>query len=363
MTAEGKLDGLDPEQCFSVEFSPKPIPFSASHFIVLTEDGGRLLAEGLKTEGNQLHFRSPLLGEISLALSVIRQICRPDFENSRARQRDLAKAVAAEPAQDIAMIEKEANSAVLVGLFKGVKEGRFVFHWQERDREIEPAKLLALALASPTELPKLSRESVAVISSSQERVLGQLLALGEAGIKLRAPILGDLTLDRENVRRVEFAVGRRTHVSDLTPTKIRETAFVGPAFGWQRDASVEGHPLRLTRGGVVEEYAKGLGTHARCELTYALGGKFRTLVSVIGIDAETLQPDSGAAVSDGRAIFSVLADGKEIFRSPEMKGMGEADRIFVNVMGVQSLTLRTDFVAETFGRAAHADWADAQLLD
>ncbi len=358
LSAAGQIEGIAASEIFRIDFAPKESSGEVSdraNYTVRTDWGGQFSATSLETGDNKLKFTSPLIKELAIPISALHGIERDSLLTPIGR-RELMKTVAANSTKDVLLIEKDNGTLALVGLFLGVRDHRFLFRWQDADREVEPNKLIALALASATEQPKPARDFVGIIAGN-EIVTGKLTTITTDSITVDAPLLGALKIPREKIPFVDFVVGRRTWVSDLTPTEVRETPFFGQstAMGWQRDASVEGHALRLRRSGRIEEYAKGLGTHARCELIYKLDGKFRTLIGVIGIDAE--------ASARGSAEFIVLADGKEIYRSGVRKADDDPRRIFVPVAGIQSLTLRSDFAPNSLGIAAHADWADLQLIE
>lgn len=122
-----------------------------------------------------------------------------------------------------------------------------------------------------------------------------------------------------------------------------------------RDRSVgngDGVGNRITLNGVV--YAKGLGVHAYSEVTYNLAGQYTWFVSDIGVDDEVW-------ANDGSVIFTVVADGVEVYNSDEMRSASPTQTINVNVAGVQELRLRV-LTTPDGDTADHADWANARLV-
>jgi len=64
----------------------------------------------------------------------------------------------------------------------------------------------------------------------------------------------------------------------------------------------------------------------------------------------------------GSAVFTVLGDGKVLFRSPKLRGRDAAPTdVTVPVAGVDELTLKVDDGGDA-DLADVADWAVAQLL-
>lgn len=121
--------------------------------------------------------------------------------------------------------------------------------------------------------------------------------------------------------------------------------------GWgevRRNQSVMGRAM--TMGG--RRYVRGIGTHAVSRVTYELPEGFRTFAATIGCDQE---------VWANSVVFVVMADGRELYRSPLMRRDTPVVDIEVPIQGVRQLTL----VLEDGGdgiNADHGNWADARLL-
>ncbi|MFB9993870.1 NPCBM/NEW2 domain-containing protein [Deinococcus oregonensis] len=117
--------------------------------------------------------------------------------------------------------------------------------------------------------------------------------------------------------------------------------------------ATDGRPLRLN--GV--SYAKGFGTHALSELSFALsrpGQPYCTsFTAEVGVDDEV-----GAA---GSVVFQVYGDGELLFDSGVMTGTSATQSVAVNLEGRRELQL----VVTTAGDGAssdHADWVNPQVL-
>jgi hypothetical protein len=136
-----------------------------------------------------------------------------------------------------------------------------------------------------------------------------------------------------------------TGLTTLAPT----SSVVG--YGTlQTNESVDGNTITL-RGTT---YATGLGAHAVSDVTYALGGKYATFLSDVGIDDEVN--------GQGSVDFQVIGDGKVLYDSGVLTGASAIVHVAVNVTGVQTLTLQaTNGVAGSIDYD-HADWAGPQLL-
>ncbi|GAA0249869.1 NPCBM/NEW2 domain-containing protein [Haladaptatus pallidirubidus] len=135
-------------------------------------------------------------------------------------------------------------------------------------------------------------------------------------------------------------------------TYLSDLQWVDATIGWGEiglDESVEGNPITI--GGTT--YEKGIGTHARSEITYNLGENMSRFVSDVGVDDEV--------EGDGSVGFKVVGDGETLAETDVLTGSGGATHLDVDVSGVDTLTL----VVTDGGNGIdsdHADWAAARVL-
>lgn len=100
-------------------------------------------------------------------------------------------------------------------------------------------------------------------------------------------------------------------------------------------------------------YDKGIGSHADSEITYHLNRKFSKFSTDFGVDTESDQ--------NAKVFFSLVGDGKELFRSGVKGRFDKPGAADIDVNGVNYLVLKITRAGETnFG--AHADWLDPKLL-
>jgi hypothetical protein len=175
---------------------------------------------------------------------------------------------------------------------------------------------------------------------------------GEAAVALvrlpGAPPEARVRLPLESLGVVSFQSDRLVFLSDLTPVLVEETPVIGRPFPYRKDQSVAGTPMALA--GRV--FRRGLGVHSRCVLEYAIDRQYRSFAAVVGLD-----DSSGGR---GSVAFSVLADGKEIFRR-EMAGKAAPEPISLPMDGVERLRLVVDYGEDGLDFGDHASWADARL--
>ncbi|MCH7728325.1 MAG: NPCBM/NEW2 domain-containing protein [Planctomycetes bacterium] len=110
--------------------------------------------------------------------------------------------------------------------------------------------------------------------------------------------------------------------------------------------------LSYNEGRDTREFAKGLGTHSRCLLSFKIDSAYNIFAATIGIDAETQ--------GRGDCVFVVLGDGKELYRQ-RVSGHDEPRDVQVDVAGIDQVTLLVEPGVE-LDLADHADWCDARFI-
>ena len=223
------------------------------------------------------------------------------------------------------------------------------FNWNGEDRSVETSQVAAVVLANSraAERPQASVRlaDASVLNGGLVGLQRGRLELELSGVKLKVPLAGVLSMELANPNVV--------YLSDLRPARVQETPFFNHVWKHRVDRSVWGNPLSL--GGRV--YDRGIGCHTRTVLTYDIGGEYRKLAAVIGIDDEV--PRTGAGPY-GSVEFKVEADGKTL-RSAVLTGRDKPARLVLDISKVRRLSLIADFGADA-NVGDHADWADVRLL-
>lgn len=116
-----------------------------------------------------------------------------------------------------------------------------------------------------------------------------------------------------------------------------------------KNQSVDGHPLSI--GG--QKFDHGLGTHAASTLHIDLKGAAKSFTAKVGVDDE--EKDKPSSVK-----FSVIGDGKILWKSGIMKAGQSPESADVNLSGITNLVLQVDPAVADIS-FDHADWADARF--
>lgn len=113
---------------------------------------------------------------------------------------------------------------------------------------------------------------------------------------------------------------------------------------WFHPGQWEGALLKL--GGEV--FAKGLYAHSKSEFVFPLGGNWKTFSATVGL--------RDGAASQGSAVFTVIGDGREIFRSKLLR-TGEKETVRIDIAGVKELALQASG-GEGSNNNSWAIWAE-----
>jgi regulation of enolase protein 1 (concanavalin A-like superfamily) len=141
-------------------------------------------------------------------------------------------------------------------------------------------------------------------------------------------------------------------------TYLSDLPFAGtPINGWgpiERDQTVGGSGAddgqTMVLNGV--SYTKGLGTNAISDVSFNLGGAYKSFLADIGVDDKQLY--------DGTVNFMVYADGVKVYDSGVMTPDSATQTINLDITGVQTLRLYVGDAGDgpDFDQA---DWANARL--
>jgi len=157
-----------------------------------------------------------------------------------------------------------------------------------------------------------------------------------------------LPVREEEIVAIQVLNSRRLYLSQLVPVRVREKTVLAPSQPYRMDRNCQGGPLTIAE----RSYPWGIGVHADSELTFRLARAFRTFQTIPGIDGD----------SRGSVVFSVIGDGKELYRSGVVRGDDKTPQeISVSVEGVEELTLKVENAGD-LDLGDVANWAAAQLL-
>lgn len=205
-------------------------------------------------------------------------------------------------------------------------EGRPVVPWVVREAES------AVLQQQPEAKSLLTDEAIARASAGDQRLLRILRAA------IDPPPLIDLSTTDLSSVFLSDAVWKNAHVGWGKPARNH----------YWFDAQIR-NQVFLQIGGHIHD--KGLYAHSASRYEFDLAGRWQQLKLKIGLHDK--------ANNQGTAIFRVVGDGRELFRSRVLHA-NSREEASINVKGVRTLELLTDG-AEGHNHSSWAIWADPQL--
>jgi alpha-galactosidase len=120
--------------------------------------------------------------------------------------------------------------------------------------------------------------------------------------------------------------------------------------------SIVNEPLKLAD----QVFEHGLGTHADSDIRIRANQPIRAFRAWAGLDNNGQARGYGNQGAPERLLFSVEANGRELWRSAKLGIDSQPARVEVNAEGARELLLKVREVKGDFG-FAHADWADTEV--
>ncbi len=269
-----------------------------------------------------------------------------------AAQHELDARLAARPKdKDVLIAVKDDKPVIVTGALERIAPDGIEFAIGRKSQKIPLDSAYAAVFAGGPSLgaqpPPAVTCKLRLLTGSE--LPGRLAATDDASIRLDAGPLGAIDAPWELVEELRFRSERVVYLSDLRPTAVTTHSVLDIEFPPRMDRSVTG-PVMSLRG---HSFEKGIGTHAMTSMTFDLKGDYERFTAVVGID--------DTAAPHGSVILRVLADGRELLKSPLLNGVTPAIPITVDLSGMKTLTLET-LDAGDLDISDHADWADATLI-
>lgn len=312
--------------------------------------GGMLAAKSLAIKADKLLVESKLMGQVALDVTSVAAIYLPARDQTARSCRNTLEAMGLPQASQDCLIAKnpEGTWVPVPGVLKAIGPRKVTFEFSGEDRTIDLSSVQAVRLAP---VPKPDAGAVGqLIGRDGSAVPFSSISLAGAQVSIAAARMKAGTVSLSAVAEIRFGSDRCVYLSDIAPAKVVQVGLFDVAFACRTDLSAAGKPIQLDG----RTYARGLGLHSRCELTYDLAGKFATFAALAGIDA--------AGENRGNATLKILGDGKELIQPTKLTGSGKAAAIRCSVAGVKQFTILVDFGDDGIDVGDHVSLADARLI-
>ena len=319
--------------------------------VVMTSAGQHVTAAKLTAAGGKVHFTNSSLGKITFMFPSVAALYLPSSTQPASH---VAKKCRAQGLgrgdKDVVVVAGKSDAWLGVqGILKSIDDKSLTFSWKGTDRRISLPGVRAVFLA-PTGSAKTEKFKGVLTLRDGSSVRFASLTYGKSVFSISLAGSGDAKTAAGNVAAVRFASDRVVNLSDLTPQAVKQHGLLDTAMSFKADRSVSGGEISL--GG--RSYSTGLGLHSFCELTYKLDARYKSLITVVGID-DSVRPR-------GNAELTFLGDGKELSAPMRLTGKDKPQSVRVGLAGVKTLLIRVGFGKDLLDVGDHVDLAAARLI-
>ena len=320
-------------------------------------NGGRLRGQIVANNSDDLRVQTSFSGEIDINLSHLKGfVGLPLIGFTGRKAEELVDGEGARQSEFVDVVLDRRGSTV-----KGVvrKIERTALHLDiDEILQVKPFKILYLKGVRLADAGRDRHQAwkgnvqVLVWGRDGSVVLGDLskVHLGKWTLKPAWNPESPLVIDLDEISLVQILGGRVQYLSQLSPSQVKEQTILAPPQPFKMDRSCQGDFLSIAG----KRYPWGIGVHADSEVTFDLGARFKEFRADIGV--------ATGMGERGSVVFSVLGDGKEVFRSPTVKGSDPRPReVSVSVRGVKELVLKVTN-ADDLDLGDVANWGSARVL-
>ena len=310
-------------------------------------NGDRLYAELVDGTDEVIHVRHARIGPLAVPVKALAAVFWTDHVPDAELDRWIADLSTTRRTQDRVWLRNNDRLAGVVGAITPIQVG---LTGELGGTKIPTKNVRGVLFNSDTTELVVPRELYAVLTLRDDSRVSVSRLVGDGDTLTARTLFGpELKLSALDVAACEFRNGRIVYVSDLTPAEYVHEPFLSLSWPWRADRAVDGAPLRL-RGRL---FRKGLGTHSRCRLVFALDGRYRQFRSLVGVD--------DTARGRGSVVFRVRVDDRVVFDSGVLTGSDPPKDVTVPLANADRLVLEVDYGPDG-DVLDRADWADARLL-
>lgn len=315
-------------------------------------DGSHLQLTEFATTAKEITGKHALLGEVKLPLLAV---CSLRFTPPHAKFDPLWNQLLEKGAKgDMIVLQKNEVLDHLDGVVGQLDQATIKFLLDGDDISVKREKAFGVIYSRKPSSAKLAAK--VMLGNGDALAVKAVTSDGEAW-QLDGVGGGSWSLPASAVSLIDFSLGKVVYLSTLEPRAVRYTPFIQfqneADFYWKvrRDRNLEGKPLRLGQ----KTYARGLAIHSKTELRYRLGGEFRRLQAMLGIDDEITNTNWGAAS------LRILGDRKELYAG-EFRPRQPPVPIDLDVAEVVELEIIVDFGPDKSDISDRVHFADARLV-
>ncbi len=345
----GKDESVPLSEVLEVRFRGEPAKLDKPTTIVSFWDGSKLGATQAQIVEKRLKFTSAVLGELSLPQGEVASV---RFSDRFDEDEQWSKLVERENKTDLLVIRKEQTLDYLDGVVVEVTDKSVKFLLDGEEVSTKREKIFGLIFARRPNNPK--PPAVRVELSNGDILMVSSLAGTPTGVSVTTVTKAEVTVPLEKLKLLDFSQGKLRYLSQDPPRDVKYTRGIqdGPAFVQDRAFYAPELKPMGTRA-----FARGLCIRPQTSLRYRLGGDYRRLQAIVGIDESVKD-------GNGDCDLTITGDGKQLVKL-RVTARDTARPIDLDVADVVVLEITVGFggdAATNVDLGDNLDLADAKLI-
>lgn len=345
----GKEESVPLSEVLEVRFRGEPTKLDKPSAIVSLWDGSKLGATQSQIVEKRLKVTSAVFSELSLPQSEVASV---RFSDRFDEGEQWTKLVERDNKTDLLVIRKEQTLDYLDGVVVEVTDKSVKFLLDGEEVSTKREKVFGLIFARRPSSPKPS--AVRVELGNGDILMASSLAATPTGVSVMTATKTEVSLPLDKLKLLDFSQGKLRYLSQEPPRDVKYTRGIqdGPAFVADRAFyAPELKPMGM------RAFARGLCIRPQTTLRYRLGGDYRRLQAIVGIDESVKD-------GNGDCDLVITGDGKQLVKL-RMTSRDAARPIDLDVTDVVVLEIVVGFggdAATNVDLGDNLDLADAKLI-
>ncbi len=316
-------------------------------------DGTRLHGELPTASADRLNLNHATLGALPLDRARIRSVrFAPEDPAVRAAWAEL---VQREKKQDYLVVRKGDVLDHLDGVIGALDEATLKFRFDGDEIDVKRPRIFGWIYAAPA--PTKTPASLKLELADGDTL--SVTSVAWTADRWEAVLAGSTTavsIPPAGLRGVDYSAGRVLYLSAIEPRDVEHVPYFGVGGDWPygRDRNLFGRPIKVG----TRTFAKGLALHSKTRLIYRLGGNYRRLTAVAGLDPD-LAPNPEPAINNAR--LTIRGDKRVLFDADVRAGEPPIP-LDLAVAGVLELEILVDYGAGKLDIGDRVHLGDLKVL-
>ncbi len=314
------------------------VPLSG-RFALQLAGGDRIGGEPVGVRGEQLIWKSPVVGDTEVSMRLLTGLTRPDGAIRDERRKD-----------DVVTL---SNGDTVHGTVADFSPTKITLQTDSGPSDVPLDSLVSIAFAS-TAPGGHDKPGFRIRLDDGSSLLGSEVTADDAAIALTLPGKGGArSIDLAHVTGIEQVNGPVSWLSSRVPSQSVYVPYLGSGQSYpaRMNTNYAGQPIFFKD----RQYLRGIGVHSYSKLVYPLDGKtysaFRTRYAI--------DPDARGGVAD--VTVRIKLDDKVVHEREHFRAGELSPAVVVSLNGATSLTLEVDYGAN-MDSEDRLNWIEPALL-